>query len=601
MLLEMNLKYWCRMERVACWGRGSARRIGRLGAAALAASVVLTACQGWAPTGSASSEAVPDTPVTQTTPPPPDWRQRPRLVVLFVIDGLPQRQVLAYRDQLAADGFARFLDQGAWYTDAHHGHAFTVTAAGHSVMLTGAYPSTTGIIANEWRDAMTGQPEYCTADTHASYIGHATQALDGTSPKNLKVDTVGDVLRRLDPRAKVLGISGKDRGAILPAGHAGTAYMYMAQTGFFASSTYYMQKHPAWVDAFNAEHPADRWFKKEWKPLLKEEAYQRSLPDRQPWYGARNALPLLMGAPSDEAPTPTYYSQLLASPFADQLTLEFARAAIAGEGLGRDEVPDILSISLSGHDYVNHRYSAESRFSHDHFLQLDRMLQDFFRELDRTVGRDQYVAMLTADHGFMPAPEQSAKQGMRSGKINGGQLLARLNAGMEQNFGPGKWVSYSGSSLLLNKQLISQQHADPDEVANTARDLLLEEPGIAVAYTRRELAEGSKPEGAFFMAARRSWHPDVSGDIQYVVKPYWMFGSSTNVATHGSPYPYDTQVPILAWGPRWVKPGQVDERVGVVDIAPTVSKWLGIAPPSTSEGVVLPVPTAAPKDKSERQ
>lgn len=599
----MNLKQLCHVGSVGLTGR-----VIRLGVASLAVSVVLTACQGLPTSGTPDNSAVStNTPGTDTIPtlsPTPDWRQRPRLVVVFVIDGLPQRQVLAYRDQLGPDGFARFLDHGAWYADAHHGHAFTVTAAGHSVVLSGAYPSSTGIIANEWRDAMTGQPEYCTGDTRATYIGHATQTLDGTSPKNLKVDTVGDVLRRLDPRAKVIGISGKDRGAILPAGHAGTAYMYMTQTGAFASSTYYMAQHPAWVTAFNAEHPADRWFKKEWKPLLKEEAYKRSLPDRQPWYGVRNALPLMMGAPSDAVPNPPYYSQLLASPFADQLSLEFARAAIEGEGLGQDEVPDILSISLSGHDFVNHRYSAESRFSHDHFLQLDRMLQEFFRDLDRKVGRDQYVALLTADHGFMPAPEQSAKQGLRSGKINGGQLLARLNAGMEQNFGPGKWVSYSGSSLLLNKQLISQQRVDPDEVANTARDLLMEEPGIAVAYTRRELAEGSKPDGAFFTAVRRSWHPDVSGDVQYVVKPYWMFGSSTNVATHGSPYPYDTQVPILSWGPRWVKPGRVDERVAAVDIAPTVAQWLGIAPPTTAEGVVLPVPVAAqasPKDKTERQ
>ncbi|MEK9804617.1 MAG: alkaline phosphatase family protein, partial [Curvibacter sp.] len=189
----------------------------------------------------------PVTPVASPAGPvSPSWTGRPRLLVLVVVDGLPQRQVLAYREQLAPDGFNRFLQQGAWYADAHYGHAYTVTAAGHAAVLTGAYPHRSGIIANEWRDAMSGQPMYCTGDLGAVYIGHKTQPLDGTSPRNLKVETVGDVLRGIDPRAKVIGISGKDRGAILPAGHKGTAYMYMTQTGFFARCTYSMYAPPAW-------------------------------------------------------------------------------------------------------------------------------------------------------------------------------------------------------------------------------------------------------------------------------------------------------------------------------------------------------------------
>ena len=566
--------------------------------------LLLAGCQVLPPVAPPATPVIPDapippapveTPITPVAnpagPSAPAWTGRPKLFVLLVIDGLPQRQVVAYRDQLAPDGFNRFLQHGAWYSDAHYGHAFTVTAAGHATLLTGAYPHRTGIIANEWRDAMTGAPEYCTGDLGAVYIGHKTQPLDGTSPKNLKVETVGDVLRGLDARAKVIGISGKDRGAILPAGHKGTAYMYMAQTGFFASSTYYMDQHPAWVDSFNNAKPADRWFKQEWQALLPEEAYAKSIPDRQPWYGQKAAaLPMMMGAPADEAPGPAYYSQLLRSPYADQLTLDFARAAIAGEKLGQDEVPDILSISLSGHDYINHRFSAESRFSHDHMLQLDRMLQAFFQQLDSSLGKDNYIAMLTADHGFMPAPEFTAQQGLRSGRITSSQLLTRINNGLEEEFGAGKWVSYSGTALLFNKQLIAQTRVDPNEVAESARALLLEEPGIAAAYTRADFVKGNRSDGPFFSAMRRSWHEEVSGDVQYTVKPYWMFLSSSSIATHGSPYPYDTNVPILAWGPRWVKAGRVEERVEVVDIAPTVSQWLGVAVPAASEGKLLPQP-----------
>jgi predicted AlkP superfamily pyrophosphatase or phosphodiesterase len=519
---------------------------------------------------------------------------RPKLVVLLVIDGLPQRQVTGYRDQLAPDGFARFLERGTWFGDAHYGHAFTVTAAGHATILTGAYPQRTGIIGNDWRDTTTGEPMYCTGDSSARYIGHPTEKMDGTSPRNLKVEALGDVLRRQDARSKVIAVSGKDRGAILPAGKTGTAYMYMDETGHFASTTFYMQQHPAWVEAFNGARPADRWFKAEWKPLLPEAAYARSLPDSQPWFGPNGGkLPMTMGAAADSTPGKSYYSALLRSPFADALTLDFARAAIAGEQLGTDDAPDILSISLSGHDYVNHRWSAESRLSHDHLLHLDRMLQAFFADLDRTVGRDNYVAVLTADHGFMPAPEHSQAQGRSAGRVSTTQMVAAVNTALEQRFGVPKLVAFaSASALVLDRKLVAERRLDAEAVAQAARDALLTQPAFAAAYTRGELASGSRAGAPHFEQMRRSWHHEVSGDVQYALKPYWMFGSSTSIATHGSPHPYDTNVPILFWGPRWVKPAMVGTRVEVADIAPTLARLLAVPAPAANQG--KPLPLAAP-------
>jgi predicted AlkP superfamily pyrophosphatase or phosphodiesterase len=515
---------------------------------------------------------------------------RPRLIVFIAIDGLPQRQVLSYRDQLAPDGFNRFLKRGSWFANAYYGHAFTVTAAGHATMLTGAYPHRTGIIGNEWRDSQTGLNEYCTGDTSATYIGHATRALDGTSPKNLKVETVGDVLRRANPQSKVIAVSGKDRGAILPAGKTGTAYIYMSSTGQFASSTYYMQRHPAWVDAFNAGRPADRYFKMEWKALLPEAAYAQSLPDNQPWFGpAGGGLPARFSAPDDQAPGPNFYGSLLRGPFADALTLDFARAALDGEQLGQDAAPDILSISLSGHDYVNHAYSAESRLSHDHMLQLDRLLQAFWRDLDAKVGKDQYLAVLTADHGFMPALEYSARQGWPTGRVDSTQILANINQGLKPRFGPGTWVmGYSGSSLLLDKKLLAQKAHDASVVADAARILLLSEPGFAAAYTRAELLSGIRAGAPFFTQLQNAWHPDVSGDVQYILKPNWKFGLRSIGTTHGSPYAYDTHVPILMYGPPWIGKGRIDKPVEVVDIASTLADLLGVPPPATAQGQRLP-------------
>jgi arylsulfatase A-like enzyme len=539
--------------------------------AAVAAALLVAACAG-TPSSSSSAPA------------------KPRLVVFLVVDGLPQRQVVDYRDQLAPDGLRRFLDRGAWFSDAHYGQAITQTAPGHATMLTGAYPHRTGIIANEWRNPATGETEYCTGDTSSTYIGHKTNKLDGTSPRNLRAETVGDVLKRMDPRSKVIAISGKDRGAILPAGKTGIPYMYQSDTGLFASATFYMKEHPRWVEDFNAKKPADAYFGQEWKPLLAGDAYARSLPDEQPWYMKGGKLPMKMGEGSQK-PDRAFYGSLLRSPYADELSLAFARAAIAGEDLGRDDSPDILAISLSGHDYVNHAFSAESRLSHDHLLRLDRMFQDLFRDLDATVGRDNYVAVLTADHGFMPAPQHSKSLGRDAGIVNTREMMSRLNAELAMRFGDGQWaLGISAQGVVLNNKLVASKGVARADVENEARRILMQEAGIAAVTTRTELERGLKPGDPFAAALTRTWHPELSADLQVTLKPYWMMASSSGYAsTHGSPYPYDSNVPILFYGPAWVKPGRIDSRVEVVDIAPTLARMLGVPAPSSAEGKPLPL------------
>jgi predicted AlkP superfamily pyrophosphatase or phosphodiesterase len=549
------------------------------------AKLLRTACAFTTALLLAGYVAAPDANARSAAPPP-------KLMVFLVVDGLPQRQVLDYRDQLAPDGLARFLDHGAWFANAHYGYSFTVTAAGHSTMLTGAYPHRTGIIGNEWYDPANGQPVYNTADTSAVYLdGHKTEPLDGTSPKNLQAQTVGDMLRAKNPASKVIAISGKDRGAILPAGKTGTAYMYMHDTGGFASTSFYMKEHPAWVKAFNDKKPADRYFKTAWTPLLDNSAYARSLPDEQPWYAAGGKLPMVMGEKENQ-PNQRFYEALLRSPFADTLTLEFARAAIAGESLGRSaRRTDILAVSLSGHDYVNHAFGAESRLSHDHLLQLDRLFQAFFHDLDATVGKGNYIAVLTADHGFMPAPEYSKSLGRDAGRINTTTLLDTVNQGLVQRFGPGRWATHiSASALLLDRPLMARQKVDVEAMRDEARRLLLTVPGIGWAYTWRELDSNSLPDAPFFRQMQNSFNKAWSGDVQFVVKPYWMLSNGNTGTTHGSPHAYDTQVPILFYGPRWIKTGKVDAPVEEADLAPTLAKLLNVSRPPQAEGKLLPLP-----------
>jgi len=544
----------------------------------------------------ASSSSTAGTPgPSSATGPLSTAAKPPKLVVFMAVDGLPLRQVLGYRDQLGPDGLRRFLDRGAWFSNAFYGHGYTVTAAGHSIMLSGAYPQRSGIIGNEWRDPKTGEEVYNTEDTRYQYIGHATAPHAGTSPNNFRAETVGDVLRTVKPGAKVVGISGKDRGAILPAGHKGTAYMYMSSDGQFASTTYYMARHPAWVDAFNNARPADQFFHKSWALLLPESAYARSAPDGQPWQadaGNGNRLPQVMGAKLDQ-PGPKYYAGLLPSPFGDELTLAFARAAVEGEQLGADDQTDILSVSLSSHDYVNHAFGPESRLSHDHLLHLDRYLQGFFEYLDRRVGKDNYVAVLTADHGFMDTPEWARQQGRDAGRIAPAQVIATLNKGLSERWGQGRWVTqFSATGLLFDEALIQAKGLKSDDVYAAAKTLAEQIPGVQAAFTRAQLA-GNDTATPYLAQMRRSWHPDVAAPLQLVPRQGYMLSSRATGTTHGSPYEYDNHVPLLTWGPAWVGQGEVTTRVEIVDLAPTLSHMLGIPVPAQSQGQPLPLPAAS--------
>lgn len=543
-----------------------------------ALAALLTACVNAAP----GRDALPGHAAAEQAAP----SNKPRLVVLLVVDGLPQRQINDYRSQFAPDGFRRFIDRGTWYSQAHYRHAHTVTAVGHATFLTGALPSASGILSNEWRDPFTGQTVYCTGDEAHSYLGHKTQRLDGTSPKNLRAESLGDVLKRVSPASKVIAISLKDRGAILPAGKSGTAYMYMAQSGSFVSTTYYMKEHPNWVTAFNNAKPADKYFKATWTPLLADSEYSQSVPDGQRWYNGPGKLPMTFGA--GDAPGANFYGALVASPFSDVLTLDFARAAIAGEALGHDDAPDILSVSLSAHDYVNHAYGAESRLSHDHTLHVDRALQDFFAHLDAKVGKDRYVAVLTSDHGFMPVPEYSQSIGQGGGRLNTSELLTRINAEVGKTFGEGAWLrGGSGNGFLLNHPLITEKRVDRKALATAIRDLLRKEPGIAQAWLKEEVKAGLPPRTAFADLLQNHLIDDLSADIITVQARYWLFGSRTSGTTHGTPHDYDTHVPIMVHAPGYAT-GRVDTLVGVNDIAPTLAKMLGIPPPAQSVGTPLP-------------
>lgn len=558
-----------------------------LRALALAASL---ACLAVGAHGATRPTAAPAPTATATTA--TATAAQPRLVVVLVVDGLPNEQVARYREQFGQGGLRRMIDQGAWFGNAHQAHGVTVTAVGHSAILTGAYPYQHGVIGNNWIDPVTHQSVYCTEDQRYHYIGEDTKAQDGTSPAKLRVDTLGDQLRyATGNRSKVLAVSGKDRGAILLAGKNGTAYMYMDQTGDFASSTYYMQSHPQWVQRYLAAKPQDRYYGKSWTPLLADAAYANDAADdatpSKP--GVRNRFPFSYYSESG-ALDASYYARLKSGPFLDELTLDFARAAIDGEQLGSNPagVPDLLGVSLSAHDYVNHAYGPESKMSHDHLQRLDRMLAGFFRYLDQKVGMDNVLVVLTADHGFANVPEFSQAQHMDARRLDGDKLMAALNQHLQATFKVAGLVQvWSLPNVHLDYALVDRSGLRREDVETAAARFLLGQDGVAEVYTRSQFEHGAVAGTRMATLMRRAWNRQESGDLMVVAKPYWYFGTGTSGTSHGSPYAYDTNVPLMLMGKRWIKPGYYGQYAEVVDLAPTLAHLLRVRPPAAAEGRVL--------------
>jgi predicted AlkP superfamily pyrophosphatase or phosphodiesterase len=522
-------------------------------------------------------------------PVPTPTAAAPRLVVVMVIDGLPAEQLQRYRGQFGQGGLRRLMEQGASFTNAHQAHGITVTAIGHTAVLSGAYPYRHGIIGNNWIDA-NGRLVYCTEDARYRYIGEETTEHDGTSPALLRVDTLGDQLRYASGnRSKVVAVSGKDRGAILLAGKTGTAYMFMDKTGDFASSTYYMKAHPAWVDRYQSAKPQDRYYAKSWKPLLPDSAYLDDAPDPAPSLKSPNRFPFTFYSESG-APSGDYYTRLKASPAVDELTLDFARAAIEGEGLGSNAsgATDLLGISLSGHDYVNHAYGPESRMSHDHLQQIDRQIAAFFSYLDKRIGMDNVLVVLTADHGFANTAEFSQGRHMDAARIDPKPLMAKLEAALAERFRVTGLVKNSYlPEVYLDYAAIERNKLARAEVEDAAARFLLAQPGIAEVFTRTQMEAGIAAKSRLATLMQRAWNRELSGDLMVVAAPYTSFGSGDSGATHGTPYNYDTNVPLLMMGGRWIRPGAQAQYTEVVDIAPTLAQILHLRPPAAAEGRVL--------------
>jgi predicted AlkP superfamily pyrophosphatase or phosphodiesterase len=527
----------------------------------------------------------------------------PKLVLQITVDQLRGDLVHRYRNGLGDGGFNYLLENGAYFSDAHHRHANNETIVGHTTLSTGTDPGIHGMVANLWFDRDSGTRFYNVQDPDFPLVGAAgvnadteidpTQraaTTDGRSPRNILTTTIGDEIRmHYGPDAKVFGVSVKDRGAISFAGHAGQAYWFSKAEGRFVTSTFYRDDYPAWMTAWDEKQLVASYADTDWTLMLPRDTYLFADRDDQAWEtdfpGWGQTFPHNWG-PADSK----YYTTLLTlSPAGDEITADFAKTLITSEGVGQDDVPDFMSVSFSSTDYVGHLFGPSSLESEDNLKRLDRTLEDFLSFVDAEVGLDNTLIVLSADHGAPEAPGYLATVGVQADTFNFEEVDVTPGfARLKEAFGLSEELieSFTNPYVYLNHEAIAAAglHARDVEMA-VARELQML-PGIALAVSSAALRDGAVPDTKISRAVMANFHPDRSGDIYVVFEPHWFvadFDGLHVASAHGSPWTYDSHVPVIFSGPG-IDADVIVRRVETVDVAATIAALMHTKMPSGAVG-----------------
>lgn len=510
-----------------------------------------------------------------------------RLVVGIVIDQFRYDYLTRFADQFGEGGFKRLLNGGAVFTNANYIHVPTYTACGHATFMTGSIPGMDGIIGNEWYDRDLGKRVTSVIDSKVKLLGGRDGAA-GMSPSRLVGSTIGDELKLESAgQAKVVGVSLKDRSAILPAGkHPNGAYWFDLNTGNLVSSTYYFNDLPEWVKKFNHDMRPDRFFGKRWEKLLPESSYRRSTADEMPYekFSAGNKFPYTITG-GEETPGPRFYTQFQYTPFANDYLIDFAKAAIESEQLGADDVTDLLTVSFSSNDLVGHSYGPYSQEVQDMTLRTDRTLAELFNYLDRKIGLDRVVIALTADHGVAPVPAHAQQLGF-GGTIEPKSVKDAVQNALNKSFGDEKWIlDFVNGNFYLDEAAIERHKLNVEDVERVASQAVMKIAGIAECFTRSQILSGRLPQTKAARAVTNGFYPQRNGNLVVVPQPFFFIGENITT-THGTPYSYDTHVPVILYG-AGVAPGAYVAVASPADIAPTLAAMLKIEIPSNSVGRIL--------------
>jgi len=520
-------------------------------------------------------------------------QDRPKLVVGIVADQMRQEYLYRFEKKFGPGGFKRLVDEGFMLRNAHYNYVPTYTGPGHASIYTGTTPAIHGIIGNDWYDKDQEVMVNCVGDNRQKPVG-VEQGRGAVSPWRLLSTTITDELKlATQKRAKVIGLSMKDRGAVLPAGHTPDgAYWFDSPSGKFISSTYYKPGLPSWLDRFNNLKLPEQYISREWKPLLPLDQYEESGPDNAQFETKLkgNGQPTVFPYKLKELRgTQPGYELLVYTPFGSDLLTDVVKAAIDGEELGADDVTDFLAVSYSSPDYIGHATGPNSVEVEDTYLRLDKNIEDLLNTLDRKVGVGNYIVFLTSDHGVADNPNDLLAIKIPAGVIVQAPLLKGLTEFLKPYFGEKKIVQN-----VSNGQVYLNHEAFTGDLRSAGVDLLLATElitqyaesvdGIAAVYNSSVLRNGNFSEGGPKGHLVRGFHHKRSGDLSVYLEPQWFEGNDSGLGTtHGSPYAYDTHIPIIFYGWGIAKGSSVDYFT-ITDIAPTLSVLLSIKFPSGMTG-----------------
>ncbi len=500
-------------------------------------------------------------PIADSVVPP----ARPRLIVVITVDQLRPDYFTRWKSQLTG-GLGQLANEGAFFTQGYQDHAVTETAPGHSTILSGTWPAHNGIIRNSEG----------VQDTLAPLIGIAGP---GASPRRFRGTTLFDWLKAADPTARALSVSRKDRGAILPIGHA-KEQVYWYQSGMFTTSRYYGDTLPTWVQAFNARRLPFKAANMTWTLLLPDSAYQE--PDNELWENGGSNVVFPHRLPPDSLRAAL---ALPGFPAIDSLTLLFALDGFEALKLGRKGT-DILAVSLSGTDAVGHTFGPDSRELHDQVLRVDRYLAWFLKRVSDRVSRDNVVVVLTADHGVTSYPARTRAKGGTAYDVLLDTLITAVNAELDRVAGTSReWLEFdSGMLLLRDNGRFAAMGIKTDSILDALTTRILRVPGVARVIKPADLA---RADTASDPVARRWLHhltPDAGVALTVSLQPGSVWGYRREpIATHGQPSDDDAHVPIIFWG-SGIRKGTYVNRMNTVDIAPTLAALLGVSPLSLVDG-----------------
>jgi predicted AlkP superfamily pyrophosphatase or phosphodiesterase len=513
----------------------------------------------------------------------PAWAKPPRLTLFITVDAMGSELLLRTRPRLKG-GLGKLLDTAAFYPYARYDYARPRTAPGHATIATGANPWRHGIVDNRVIDRATGKPVRVYPDAQHPVL-EAPVSEDDVSPANLLAETLADRLRlSTNEQGKAIALSGKPRSAIPLAGRLGQAYWYDETVGKFITGTWYAKELPGWLKTFNAANPPTAWFGKNWEPVRPLTEYQGE--DDRPYEGESYGLGRVFPHPLTgglTAPGPQAYTAFAISPLSLDMIVRAAGAAIAGEGLGKDEVPDMLSVSFSATDRVFHQYGPHSWEMQDTMYRLDKAVGDLVALAERAAGgRANLLVVLSADHGGAAVPEHWSAQGMEAQRVNPVELSKGLTEALRQQFGGDVTATLEEMDVYLGGKTLESGKVDAAAVRRAAAGWLKKQPAVSLAVASDDLATLPDMAG-LAMPLRRGYYPGRSGDVLFVVKPFHVISTDTVGTNHGAPYAYDQLVPFVLAG-KGVRPGLYTQEISTTDVAPTVAAALEMNLPASAEG-----------------